>query len=301
VRLNSSLNAGPNPEEKTSEPSDTREEISALRELLNVTRLEMLRSGQRMERRQDEVDAKLRHNRALWIVVVLIAMEFAAGLWFGIPLLRDRGAFAAWFPAKHAVAAGVPEIQSSDVLKDGTTESEPSRSGDGGGPTLQGAAKSGNDSAAGLPVQPAQPNKASEANETKDNGNPIDHTQLDKTANIGAVSTRNGNVNSSNTDARLLTDTSNKKRIDFELSRNQTQEVAPGIYLTVKNTDVENQRIEGWIQIAEEGRTVWIRDQGAQKTISFATAHDLRSCVLVFTRIGKSGAAGYLLVPKTAG
>ena len=82
-------------------------------------------------------------------------------------------------------------------------------------------------------------------------------------------------------------------------SAQQDSEVAPGIFLTVRDTDVERQQINGWLQISEDGRTVWLRDQSARKVMIFATTHDERSHELVFTRVGKQGVAGYLLIPVT--
>jgi hypothetical protein len=91
-----------------------------------------------------------------------------------------------------------------------------------------------------------------------------------------------------------------RRRIDFKLSRNRTEEVAPGIYLTVRTADVERQRIDGWIQIADDGRTVFIRDQATEAVTSFATRHDDRFRKLVFTKVDKYTVAGYVLVPTAS-
>jgi hypothetical protein len=101
--------------------------------------------------------------------------------------------------------------------------------------------------------------------------------------------------------AKLPADTVNRNRIDFEVSRNKTQEVAPGIFLTVRDMNVERQQINGWLQISAEGRTVMLRDQRANKPMVFTTKHDERSHELIFTRVGKQGVTGYLLIPVTSG
>jgi predicted nucleic acid-binding Zn-ribbon protein len=88
-----------------------------------------------------------------------------------------------------------------------------------------------------------------------------------------------------------------RKRVDFELQNGHTQQIADGIYLTVKKTDVERQRVDGWIQIASDGRFVWLRGQGAQNPIDFSSQQDARPDQLVFTHVGQSTAAGYILVP----
>jgi hypothetical protein len=91
-----------------------------------------------------------------------------------------------------------------------------------------------------------------------------------------------------------------RKRIDFELQNGRTQQIVDGIYLTVKKTDVERQRVDGWVQIASDGRIVWLRGQGAQNPIDFSSRADARPDQLVFTQVGRDTAAGYILVPITS-
>jgi hypothetical protein len=133
----------------------------------------------------------------------------------------------------------------------------------------------------------------------RDYGNQIDQVQRENANRTGVISGLDRKVNSNSSELHSLSDSVNRDRVDFEVTSNQTEEVAPGIFLTVRNTDVERQRINGWLQIAEDGRTVWIREQGAQKVMAFNTRNDSRSCELVFTHIGKNGVAGYMLIPMS--
>jgi chromosome segregation ATPase len=91
-----------------------------------------------------------------------------------------------------------------------------------------------------------------------------------------------------------------RKRVDFELQNGRTQQVVDGIYVTVKKTDVERQRVDGWVQIASDGRFVWLRGAGAQNPIGFSSRADARTYQMVFTQIGREKAAGYILVPNTS-
>jgi len=90
-----------------------------------------------------------------------------------------------------------------------------------------------------------------------------------------------------------------RERVDFELSKGRTKEVSPGIYLTVKDTNVARQRIDGWLQIASDGRILWLRDEGAQHPVAFSSLRDDRSYQLVVTRVGRDSASGYILAPST--
>jgi chromosome segregation ATPase len=91
-----------------------------------------------------------------------------------------------------------------------------------------------------------------------------------------------------------------RKRTDFELKNGRTLQVVDGIYVTIKNTDVERQRVDGWVQIASDGRFVWLRGEGAQHAIDFSSRADARPYQLVFTRVGRDSAVGYVLVPITS-
>jgi chromosome segregation ATPase len=91
-----------------------------------------------------------------------------------------------------------------------------------------------------------------------------------------------------------------RQRITFTLPVGRTLQVADGIYLTVNHINVERQQVDGWVQIAHEGRIVWLHEAGAQKPIEFATKADSRAYQLVFTGIQRNDTAGYLLAPLTA-
>ncbi len=89
-----------------------------------------------------------------------------------------------------------------------------------------------------------------------------------------------------------------RQHVGFEVSRDRSQEVVSGVYLTIKQTNVARQQVGGWIQIAADGRFVWLEDISAQQPVSFAARNDERPYQLVFTRVSEGTASGYLLVPS---
>jgi predicted nucleic acid-binding Zn-ribbon protein len=107
-----------------------------------------------------------------------------------------------------------------------------------------------------------------------------------------------GRLDSNANKINNVTDHLSRQRTDFEVSKNRTEQVAPGAYLTVRQTDVEQQSVDGWLQLAAEGRILHIRGQGAQRPIPFVTQQEQRLHELVFTRVGKNAVAGYVLVPS---
>jgi hypothetical protein len=88
-----------------------------------------------------------------------------------------------------------------------------------------------------------------------------------------------------------------RRRLDFEVNKGQTREVGPGITLTVSNTNVDYQRVEGRVHLVADGRILWVRDQSIQQPVVFYNQEDDRSYELVFTRVTGNGAVGYLLMP----
>lgn len=133
----------------------------------------------------------------------------------------------------------------------------------------------------------------------------LERTQADVDRLNGQLKTMNNQVKTMNDQVQThtagLKDLNNqvdRERKSFELSTSKTQQVAPQIYLTVSHTDVAHQKVDGWMQFADEGRIVWIHGLGAQHALTFVTRSDNRTHELVFTGIQGTGATGYLLLPS---
>ncbi len=88
-----------------------------------------------------------------------------------------------------------------------------------------------------------------------------------------------------------------RRRVDFELLKDRTDEVAAGIYLTINNTDVSRQQVDGWVQVSRDGRIIWLQDAGVQHPVAFSSQGEERPYQVVFTRIADRSATGYLLIP----
>jgi len=242
---------------------DLREEIASIRESLNQTRTEMSLYRRRVERRQLEVDAHIRRTSVLWAVVLLGLAGLGTAVFYGF----------------HSGAVVLPAAQTLSVEKK----------------------ESSNPATADLqnPISAQTPSPQSEPPQGVKNAPATNETNVIPSAPPQRAAVPAAPPAAA--PAKLPADTVNRNRIDFELSRNKTQEVAPGIFLTVRDMNVERQQINGWLQISAEGRTVMLRDQRANKPMVFTTKRDERSHELIFTRVGKQGVSGYLLIPVTSG
>jgi hypothetical protein len=90
------------------------------------------------------------------------------------------------------------------------------------------------------------------------------------------------------------------RRVDFEVATGRSQQLAPGISLGVTGVDVARRRVDGWMWIMPDRRTVWLRRQDAAQPVVFHSSADGRRREVVFTRVTTSGVAGYLLLPGDA-
>jgi len=87
------------------------------------------------------------------------------------------------------------------------------------------------------------------------------------------------------------------KRVDFEVTKNHSTQVGPGIALEVNGTDVSYQRVNGSVLVMPERRTIWLRQLKVQDPVFLSSFEDGRTRELVITRVNKNGALGYVLVP----
>lgn len=87
------------------------------------------------------------------------------------------------------------------------------------------------------------------------------------------------------------------KRVDFEVTRDHSQQLADGVSLGITGTDVSHRRVNGWLWIMPDRRTIWLRDQGAQQPVVYYGYHDGKRREVVFTNVAKNSVSGYVLLP----
>ena len=90
------------------------------------------------------------------------------------------------------------------------------------------------------------------------------------------------------------------QRIDFEITKGYSRELAPGISLKITRTDAAFRRVSGWMWVLPDRRTIWLRQQGAQEPVDFYGYNDGMKRELVITSAAKGSVAGYLLVATVA-
>lgn len=90
-------------------------------------------------------------------------------------------------------------------------------------------------------------------------------------------------------------------RVDFEVTKNHSRELAEGISLDVTSTDTLHRRASGWMWVMPDRRTIWLKGQGAGEPVIFYGHEDGKKRELVITNVTKGSVTGYLLLPGESG
>jgi chaperonin cofactor prefoldin len=98
-------------------------------------------------------------------------------------------------------------------------------------------------------------------------------------------------------DVSAISQRLDRRRIDFELTKGETKELAPGISLQVRGTNLAHQRYHGALLLPQEQRTVWLRDKSAREPVRFFQRDGGEPYELVVTDVTKKAVSGYLLAP----
>jgi predicted nucleic acid-binding Zn-ribbon protein len=87
------------------------------------------------------------------------------------------------------------------------------------------------------------------------------------------------------------------KRVNFEVTRNHSQQIAEGVSLGLTGTDVDHRRVSGWMWVTPDRRTIWLNRQSAQQPVVFYGYQDGKRRELVITNVTRNSATGYVLLP----
>jgi sortase A len=90
------------------------------------------------------------------------------------------------------------------------------------------------------------------------------------------------------------------RRVTFSVSANHSRELAPGISLGLTRTDAASRRVDGWMWVMPDRKTIWLREQSARQPVVFYGAKDGRRRELVITAVTKNSITGYLVLPQAS-
>ena len=95
-----------------------------------------------------------------------------------------------------------------------------------------------------------------------------------------------------------LNESRSRRRVTFEIGRDHSRQLAPGISMGVTGTDVASHRVDGWMWVMPDRRTIWLRDHSAYEPVIFYGRLDGKMHELVITSVARNSVRGYLLLPQ---
>jgi sortase A len=99
--------------------------------------------------------------------------------------------------------------------------------------------------------------------------------------------------------ARAATETerrSGERKIAFAVSKDHSRQLAPGISFGLTGTDEADRRLDGWMWLMPERRTIWVRDRHVLDPVVFYGGAEGRRRELVITKVTEDAVTGYLLL-----
>ena len=88
-----------------------------------------------------------------------------------------------------------------------------------------------------------------------------------------------------------------RQRVNFEVTKGRTTEIAPGISLQISGTNNRHQRFHGSLGLLQDRRTLLLRDESVDQPVRFYQKEGGEPYELVVTDVTKHSVSGYLLVP----
>jgi chromosome segregation ATPase len=114
----------------------------------------------------------------------------------------------------------------------------------------------------------------------------------------GDLATLHQRVASNNDQLGQLTNEVERRRLNFELSKNQITNLSSEVTMNLTGTNVSYQQYSGWVYYEPDHRYLWIHQQGVMEPLVFYDAQKSRQYEVVVTALRPDSAVGYLLVPQ---
>ena len=89
------------------------------------------------------------------------------------------------------------------------------------------------------------------------------------------------------------------QRVDFELTRDHSQYLTPGVAVCLNHTDRARRQVSGYMWVMPDRKTIWFKNQNAMAPIVYYSDEDGKRREVVFTAVNDRGATGYLLLPAS--
>jgi sortase A len=86
------------------------------------------------------------------------------------------------------------------------------------------------------------------------------------------------------------------QKVAFTIAAHHSRELAPGISLGITDTDVADHRVNGWMWLMPDRRTIWLKSRRTNDPVVFYSEQDGKRREVFITGVGRDSVSGYLLV-----
>jgi sortase A len=90
------------------------------------------------------------------------------------------------------------------------------------------------------------------------------------------------------------------RRVNFQVSKNLSREVLPGIRLGLSSADAARHRASVWVFVTPERRRISLKNQAAHQAVFFHGHDDGKRRELMITRVSATTVSGYVLLLGSA-
>src|SRR5262249_38758800 len=112
-----------------------------------------------------------------------------------------------------------------------------------------------------------------------------------------ALSHLDQKITAHQTSLNSITSRVDQKRMEFTATNRKTEEIGPGMFLTIKRVDAGKQEVDGSLRISSEPTELPFRAQGVQRPMMFYNGAGTGPLQLVFTNVTKNNVSGYVVMP----
>lgn len=262
-------------------------ELDRVRGIAESARLAADRVQRQVRALDSDIGRYERRGIRIYIAVLILIVVTAAGAWWLNNKVTAQEASLASLNGTEGAVAGLN--QRLDHVET-TLKSLPSQLA-----TMANPVEAADKTAVPNAV-PSQAEAPAPAPETKPQASPV--REVTPAREIPQENTRAQATRARDRMASLV-DRPDRNRRNFLVEMDRANELVPGILVAIKGTDVERQLVvDGWIYLQEQHRFIYLKNQRPMEPISVYDSRDNQTHDIVFTKIGKNDAIGFISSPK---
>lgn len=270
--------------------SERQSDLEGLRAICDAAKLNADRAYRIARSVESEIERSRGMTWPLIAVCCVLAIMAAGGFWVNT-VLKTQSAAISRLERGQAVVAGLDRIENSEAAPTPAQDAAPLQ------PVTEDPSKS---TLAPVPEQaPADSTATLDAR--------LELLQKQHEADTRRITSLQSDLARLQRQAAPTARTSLPPRIepppanrrDFQILQGKTGEVVPGVLLAIKEIDVENQEVTGWLYLQDEHRFVQLNNHRLFEPVTVRGMYDKQNHEIVLTRVRRTDVQGYVTPPAS--